>query len=147
MNSLPKKGVYRRPDGFTLLELLLTAALIGILVALIIPTLIKAWQKVRAAECISQLRQAGMAFIGYADDHKDRFPMMVPANKGGTLEYQISGPSYLHFQSLSNYLDSPKIFNCPSNTNQPTRDWNQLHGNHLSYFLNAHAKPRSSQTF
>ena len=63
---------YRR--GFTLLELLLTIAIIAVLVALLIPVLARAKDKSRAMQCTGNLRQWGLAMRMYADDFDDYLP-------------------------------------------------------------------------
>ncbi|WP_081722114.1 type II secretion system protein [Geminisphaera colitermitum] len=61
-------------DAFTLIELLTVIAIIGILAAIIIPTVGKVRESARRAECTSNLRQVGMAIIAYTGDHKERLP-------------------------------------------------------------------------
>jgi len=142
MKNPPKRGVHGRSNGFTLLELLLIVATTGILVALIIPTLIKARERMRTTECINQMRQAGIALISYAGDNKDRFPMqkLRPRNAEAHLD------THTYLKALTNYLDTPKIFNCPSGTNQPASHWDLFGALHLDYFLNANARVHHAQT-
>lgn len=64
--------------GFTLIELLTVIAIIGILAAILIPTIGAVRQKARAANCASNLRQIGMAFNLYANENKDLFPRAYP---------------------------------------------------------------------
>ena len=56
---------------FTLLELLITIAIIAILAALILPSLAKARAKGESASCTGNLRQVGMAVMQYAGDNND----------------------------------------------------------------------------
>ncbi|AHF89123.1 N-terminal cleavage protein [Opitutaceae bacterium TAV5] len=60
--------------AFTLIELLTVIAIIGILAAIIIPTVGKVRETARAAQCLSNIRQIAMALNLYADDNKDLFP-------------------------------------------------------------------------
>lgn len=63
-----------RPRGFTLIELLVVIAIIAILAAMLLPALARAKQRSQRASCVSNLKQIGLAFSLYLDDHHDRFP-------------------------------------------------------------------------
>ena len=61
------------PVGFTLIELLVVIAIIALLAAMILPALARAKQKSHRAACLSNLRQIGVGFTMYLDDHQERF--------------------------------------------------------------------------
>ncbi len=63
-----------RPPAFTLIELLIVISIIGVLIALLLPSLSKARQQARRIACQANIRANGIAFTAYAHDFKDWLP-------------------------------------------------------------------------
>lgn len=64
----------RKNKGFTLIELLVVIAIIAILAAILFPVFAKAREAARSTTCLSNLKQLGLAFQMYIQEHDMFFP-------------------------------------------------------------------------
>jgi prepilin-type N-terminal cleavage/methylation domain-containing protein len=76
MRSSSNSSTRSAARAFSLVEVLVVIAVVAVLVSLLIPTLAAAREAGRAAVCISNLRNAGLACRLYADDHRGRSPAL-----------------------------------------------------------------------
>jgi prepilin-type N-terminal cleavage/methylation domain-containing protein/prepilin-type processing-associated H-X9-DG protein len=138
----------RRAGAFSLVELLVVIAIIGILAALLLPALSKAKANAKRIECVSNLKQTGVAFHSFMHDHESKFPMELSTNYGGTLELVRSARlvagefyfQYRHFQALSNELRAPQLLVCPAdNARVVAASFRELQDLNVSYFVGANA--------
>ena len=79
----------RQRRGFTLIELLVVIAIIAILAAILFPVFAQAREKARAASCLSNARQIGLAFSMYVQDFDEVYPPAVDAVSGAWWEAAV----------------------------------------------------------
>ncbi|MDD5680386.1 MAG: DUF1559 domain-containing protein [Candidatus Omnitrophica bacterium] len=114
--------------AFTLIELLVVIAIIGVLTAILLPAMGRAREGARRTQCANNLRQHGVAWYLYLDDHNGCFPAlgepsdtqcdsMTFGGKAGMCAFS-SYPADL--RPLNHYLDvtdtSAEVFHCPDDT-------------------------------
>ena len=58
-------------NAFTLIELLVVISIIALLIAILLPALGMARKSAEQAQCLSNLKQIGIAYRGYLDEHND----------------------------------------------------------------------------
>ena len=80
-------------QGFTLIELLIVIAIIGLLIALIMPAVAGTRDRARTVKCMNNMKQLVTAAFMYADDHNEEIPEVW---------------------EISNYIDNDEdVYICP----------------------------------
>ena len=68
----------RSSKAFTLIELIVVIAIIGMLAVLSIPELTRAKSRAQSTVCVNNLRQVGIGVLSYIADNDNTFPMIEP---------------------------------------------------------------------
>lgn len=84
-----KAGFYMKRKAFTLIELLVVIAVIGLLMAVVVPALLKAKQAAWNIVCRSNLRQYGLAGTMYTEENDAMFP-----NAWGSIFKSVDEPQH-----------------------------------------------------
>jgi prepilin-type N-terminal cleavage/methylation domain-containing protein/prepilin-type processing-associated H-X9-DG protein len=104
--------------GFTLLELLVVIAVVGVLAALMLPALSAAKERGRQVQCAGNLKQIALATLLYAQDHEDTFPWQP---EDGLLVEALGGHGTNYYDFLIPYLGNPRVWLCASTRDSPGR--------------------------
>jgi prepilin-type N-terminal cleavage/methylation domain-containing protein len=102
-------------NAFTLLELLIVIAVVGILAALLLPALGVAKGYAKRSACLNNLKQINLGVRLYSDDHNGLLPIVT--NSGAPAcwsDYEIFIRSYVGLKG--NPSASDKLLACPADT-------------------------------
>lgn len=138
-------------QGFSLVELMAVIAVIGVIIALVMPSLRNMRESAGETQCASNLRQLGQATLSYLAAYKDHLPQVAAfspmsgeqeiigslfGGKRGTLpmfginEYGADKRPLNKFLSLSSVVDTDAsdgiqeempVFQCPLDRGQPAQ--------------------------
>ncbi|UCC22838.1 MAG: type II secretion system protein [Planctomycetota bacterium] len=96
--------------AFTLVELLVVIAIIALLMSILMPSLSRARNQAKAAICQSRLKQWGVVFTMYTNDHDGYTPGL------GAGDWTMTGTGGWWMNPLRPYYKEPDLKLCPSAT-------------------------------
>ena len=123
LKSTKRKNSFSKAQRFTLIEVLVVIAIIGILASLLLPVLSKARKKSRQAVCLSNAKQNITGYHLFAEDNDGKFPLApglgLYANVGNGAAwcngFHPYGDRYYGLGRLyKDYNISPHTLYCPS---------------------------------
>jgi type II secretory pathway pseudopilin PulG len=130
--------------AFTRLELMVVIAVMALLAGILLTALTHGSRRPREFNCINNLKQIGLSFKIFANDHNDRFPIQVwpwesrapvPATEAAFI-----------FRSLSNELSTPKVLWCATDNRAPATNFGALLPSNISYFVGLNAAENYPQS-
>lgn len=123
-----RSAAKRARTAFSLIDLLVSMAVVAVLIALLMPSLSSIREAARRVVCASNVRQIGLGIAMYADDDKGLLPYTKFANvnrshaESQSMVILRDAPQTWDGLGLlysAEYLDASGVFYCPSH-----------HGNH-----------------
>ena len=99
--------------GFTLIELLVVIAIIELLMAILMPALLRVRKQAKGVVCKNNLRQIGMGANLYALDYDMYIPRLANWSAGNKPWFQLFMP-FLSQKPIDDDYRNVKIFRCPS---------------------------------
>ncbi len=124
----------QRGSGFTLIDILVSIAVIALLIGIMLPSLSQVREMSRRVLCASNVRQIGFGLLMYADANKDFLAPTIHVRgasndnsslsaRGDTMTIRVDADTVglwgqpwdgIGRLYLGEYLRAPKIFYCPS---------------------------------
>jgi prepilin-type N-terminal cleavage/methylation domain-containing protein/prepilin-type processing-associated H-X9-DG protein len=98
--------------GFTLIEMLVVMAIIGILAGMLFPTFARARDAARKISCLSRVKQLTTAVLMYSADNDDRFPPSAYMPPSGS-HIPVPPDSPIWPAYIAEYVGNHDVFICP----------------------------------
>ncbi len=142
---------HQKTAAMTLTEVLVVICVIAVLfvlVAVLLPATSGPGPTMRS-RCVQNLKQIGLSYWVWADDHNGKYPMEISITNGGTMELNNGSSALATFLVMSNELSTPKVLVCPADTGRvaATNFTTSLSAKNVSYFVGLDADKGHPQVF
>jgi prepilin-type N-terminal cleavage/methylation domain-containing protein/prepilin-type processing-associated H-X9-DG protein len=138
----------RTKRAFTLIELLVVISVIALLMAILMPALLRAKELGKRILCSSHVKSLGLASVVYADETDGWYVPIIYRPQGAGSTSQVTWPSNQLFRKLIGYVPqdqkgvadstwhAPKEYRCPSDLVGMQERPDRLYTNFISYSAN-----------
>ena len=127
----------KRIGAFSALELLVVVVVCGLLLMLLLPSLLREKCSASRIQCVSNLKNLGLAFRIFATDHGGRFPGPALSNDVAVAELRAAE----HFAFITNALSTPIILICPTDVERSAAtNFTYFSRENISYFSSLSAE-------
>lgn len=113
--------------GFSLIELLVTVAIIAVLASLLLPALNRGKTLAQRSVCLSNLHQIGLASALYLEENRNRMPWIADEELQLTPPVDSAGKRYARMGSFmplyAPYLRETRVWASPPVKDIPTNSW------------------------
>ena len=135
--------------AFTMAEVLVVIAVIAFTALLVLPAMVETKSKRAKFNCSKNLAQIDLAFLTWAGDNKDHYPMSACTNAAGKKIYADATNAFRYFQAVSNEISNPSVLICPEDRKRraATNFTSDFNGSHISYFIGLDAADIYPQSF
>ena len=125
----------RKPVGFSLVELMVVIAIIGILAAILLPALSRARESAKRSSCANNLRQLFLAFSMYLLENKDTYPAAQDPYRSGYWFWMGRGWR----ETMESYVprgdeNEAGVFLCPSDPRSEERFDNTSYAYSMTFY-------------
>jgi prepilin-type N-terminal cleavage/methylation domain-containing protein len=132
-----------RRHGFTLIELLVVVSIIALLIAILLPSLVRAREQATRVVCGARVHQLAIGVSAYVLESKGALPTLMSTGGYPFVTYWINNPTAanpvrrVNLGLLLNFIPDPQSFYCPSvnadethslSFNGPDNAWNDSLG-------------------
>src|SRR5580658_2386226 len=116
-----------KSEAFTRIELMVVVAIVFVLVSMLVPSP-RVHSKVQRISCVNNLKQIGVSYYVWANDHNGHFPASESVTNGGWREFLTNADQgFLCWTNYAIMADemgrSTRIVLCPADERKPAGEF------------------------